>query len=489
MKKFSLPVPQFDFICKARNGNAFGRFTVAHGDIYARLTHPDPREYLRSGSAVSLLLENGSFATLFGFDRPHSWSLSTPAVYFNIEKFHPHYAVIGHNEWQDTNRIFRIEFCLTGSAGTIGYLEHLETAFNSSVSEKNKGSTTTTTWRHDKVDFLKVSASEMLVTLSKQRQLGAGYTDAEIGKDPTWILINIPHGVRLSEIFQYVFHVRTFFEISAGMPSKAVSIAISTVESGHGTSDFSFFERGKIPDDDDRDEFPTDPAFSAHDQIKRDELEQALLKWIDRRKQWEVTYWLASSFVHGGISYDRQRLLRAFAWFESIPDYLFEDCVTKGQLDKLRPKIRELDEFKSLNVSNEHLSGVLSALQRRPLSERINTAIADLRQILGGDLVPSTLEQDCKLAKKLRDEAAHGAQDTLSDNFSRYVLAISAIETLAFLATIRNLTEGINTYKKVLNQIRSHPYASYIVTKNSLIMHEQNTTNELKPNAETIAAM
>jgi hypothetical protein len=487
MTKFSLPIPQFDFVCKARHGTAFGRFSVANNDILARIIYDVPGSYVRVKSPYSLLLENGSIATLFDFRIPSSGTHATAAANFSVDVISANYALIGYNDWNDANKVFRIEFCLAGSAGRIGYFEHEEFSYNSPAEGETAGPSSARIFYHDKVEILKVVGSDMSVTLSKQRQLNAGYTDNDIGTDPTWILIDIPDGVPLREIFQYVFHIRTFFELSAGEASKSVSIAISTTyksEEDNRITDFSFFERRTPLRKNGNGDFRTDAAFNARNQNERDILQGALCNWINQRKQWQSTYWLASSFVHGGALYDRQRLLQAFAWFESIPDYLVDECVTDKQLRKLRPKIKQLPEFASLNISDKHLADACSGLKRRPLSERMDSAVSDLRKMLGLDLVPTTLETDCKLAKRLRDEAAHGLPDSSDGDFLRYVVATSAIETLAFLATLRRLTLDRETYKGILNQHMPHPFASYRARKLSEVIDKQRLLED-----ETIAAM
>lgn len=153
--------------------------------------------------------------------------------------------------------------------------------------------------------------------------------------------------------------------------------------------------------------------------------------------------------------------MKAMAWFESIPDYKLDSGLTKAALTRFKKDARNLPSFEKLGVSSERLSQVLNELVRLPLAERFNLAIRDVRTTFGEDVVGADIEQDCELAIKLRNDAAHGSHSGIEDNFLEFVIATSAVETVAILATLRELGIDRVRIRDVTNKLAPHPYASY----------------------------
>lgn len=104
---------------------------------------------------------------------------------------------------------------------------------------------------------------------------------------------------------------------------------------------------------------------------------------------------------------------------------------------------------------------MLKELVRLPLAERFNQAIKDVRTTFGEDVLGADIEQDCGVAIKLRNDAAHGSYSAIEENFREFVIATSAVETLAILATLRELGVDRERIRDVTNRLAPHPYASY----------------------------
>tara|TARA_R110002012_G_scaffold258598_2_gene439132 strand:+ start:3934 stop:4992 length:1059 start_codon:yes stop_codon:yes gene_type:complete len=317
----------------------------------------------------------------------------------------------------------------------------------------------------NRLDIGRIRLDGFDVSLSKRRTLGIVSKD-KIGAEPTWIAIHYHEPVVIERAMQLPFHIRVFFELSVGYPLSMRGIGLkrycekSPVSERDDFSDFELYIAAEHVTklDQQRHNFPVFKIWLPED---REVALDALKIWLQRRDDWEVAYWLASQFAHGGDEVNRSNMLRAMAWFEAIPDYTSDNVIKKSQLKRFIRECRELDSFKELSVSRIRLNEVLNELCRLPLNERIEHAVRDVNDLMEADFLPAAFSEACKNAKRLRDKAAHGGDDALEREFRDVVVATAAIETLALLATVRSLGVDSRKIRQITERNNPHPYASY----------------------------
>ena len=83
-----------------------------------------------------------------------------------------------------------------------------------------------------------------------------------------------------------------------------------------------------------------------------------------------------------GNSYNEGRLLRAFAWFESIPEYKIKTKVTNGQITKLINAAYDTAVEKRIEIDKQRIRECLNGLKFETLRDRMNLAVKDLKSDL-----------------------------------------------------------------------------------------------------------
>ncbi|MER8544751.1 hypothetical protein NKH41_03310 [Mesorhizobium sp. M1169] len=436
-------MPILDLSC-VDQAQRSGRFLVTGSEIKAELFSFGPHPRPMPPKNPILTLQTGKIVTFFG-----SWPR------FFASTVHAQYALIGNRPWDENCRVAVAEFCLPTAKGSLAYHQHRALELEENLHTERV--------YQDRLQIAEVAADGVIVRLNKMQSVMAERVE-EISRDPTWISATFSEPVPLADIFQVLFHVQIFFELSEGRPCRRVGQAVSTqqdtdvVEIDHDAS-FSLYVPASPSVE--NPEFYSEPAFRVFRDVDRAETTRALVFWLNRRKEWELTYWLASQFINGGNTYDRARMLKAMAWFESIPTYDVKTKITKKHLEKLRAATRQASCFPTLGITDERLCEVLNALKRVPLHEKFETAITDIKAQFGEGVLPASIHADCKLAISFRNEAAHGGKEKSQDP-REYFIAMTAVETVAYLATMRELGISKDVVRKLISRWGGgHPYTRY----------------------------
>lgn len=371
------------------------------------------------------------------------------------------YLLVGSRGWLESDTASVIEFCLPDARASLAYDDHREFEIDG-----NDASAVYIQKMHEsRLEVARITLVDFEVSFSKRRTLGVATQD-QIGDDPTWIAIHFTEPVPFARALQIPFHIRVFFELSVGHPLAMKGIAVRAHREGPAVSEEAF------PDDFElyeaavtglraRDEHHHEPIFKIWNQEERSITLFAIRKWLGRRESWSIAYWLASQFVAGGNQVDRGNLLRAMTWFEAIPDYVFDEIIPESMTKQFSKECRKLESFKALGLGTDRLNEVLNELRRVPLNKRIELAADDINRLVDSDFLQQSFLEDCKRAKKIRDKAAHGGDDTLETDLRSVVVSTAAIETLALLATIRKLGVDIHKLQAITNAHNPHPYARY----------------------------
>ncbi len=407
-----------------------------------------------------IILSTGRIATLMNSIVKLSGTSSTMTRSVEHVEIDANDIVLGMRGWSSEDRVAIIEFCLPDAKASLSYRDHVKFEY----SDENGTEADIRRFIFDKLEVARINADDFEVVFSKRPSVQVATKDKI--DDPMWITVIFKNPVELESALQIPFHLEVFFELSEGRPLQQKGLALRASNSSDSEefsqlNDFEFYRNSSLGNYKHSAHRHTDAIFTIFSPDMREKTIYALTKWLSRRKEWEVTYWLISSFTHGNAIYDRGNLLRAMAWFESIPDYQTASLITDSKLKNFRKECRKLQSFVDLDISPARLKEVLNELTRSSLVDRIDSAIKNIRAAYGEGILPRQFDDHCKLAKNIRNSAAHGGGDENEKDFRQVIAATSAIETLALLSTIMTLNIDLANVRKILNQFKPHPYASY----------------------------
>jgi hypothetical protein len=204
---------------------------------------------------------------------------------------------------------------------------------------------------------------------------------------------------------------------------------------------------------------PGDVAFPVVRPRDRAATSAALSSWLARGDEWKVVYALASGYLMATDTYDRDRLLRLFAWFEAIPPYKEESGISRSEIDKLAKAAGQKARELSIGVDTSRIKEVLGELKRVPLKKRMTLAVGRVRARFGGSVIPAEVDRDCLEAVRLRNLAAHGSLATNDFDFPSFARAIDAVQMVCFLSMLLDLE--LSEASGPLQPRSLHPLMSY----------------------------
>lgn len=459
-------LPFLEECCWQPDSGWSGKFVANSAEMKATLTCFEARQGFKGFKEhnVELTLASGETATLLDCRRGSSGSIGTATKSLAYTELIPNYLLIGDRRWEDHDLVEAMEFCLPDASASLSFGEHREMNI-----EGEEGDAVLVSKTHlSRTQIGSIELPDYEAHLSVQKSLSRPTKD-EVGPDPVWFLIKFSKPRPLYETLQLPYHITTFFELSVGRPLRPRGVVIKSCRDTPLPSNYAHVDNFEFYRTEDPFESlgrqHHEPVFSIWRYEDRKATLGALQTWLQRQHTWEVTYWLASQFVHGGRQVNRSNMLRAMAWFESIPTYQSTSPINERSLKAFSRECRQLESFRALDIAPERLNEVLNDLHRAPLSSRIELAIADINRYMKSDFLQKDFYEDCKKAKKLRDKAAHGGDASLEEEFSEVVIATFAIETLAFLSTICLLTSDQKKIHLLTNWAGPHPFAGYFAMK------------------------
>lgn len=362
-----LSLTLIDAPCRELKGQRAGRLTIEDGKILAQLYAFDrDASWGRVEGALKLILNTGEIATLLNCITTRLGSAATMRRSVGILDTEADLALIGEREWSDEDRVTKIEFCLPDARGTLSYGAHLEHGFR----DDGDNFITSTEFHAGKAKIFCFDLEDVTISLSKSPSIAVKFFE-QLGDDPTFITVSWREACPLAAAFQIPFHIEILCSLSEGRPIRqsGQSIQTATEEASRrdGSAgyrcDYSLLRSWRPSEFAGPRERFVDPLLRMYLPEERDVCRSVFRAWLKRRHEWRTTYWLASQFVHAGNLYDRGRLLKAMAWFESIPDYQSNSGVSDNALKKFRRDARALDSFNDLGVDERRLTQLLNELK------------------------------------------------------------------------------------------------------------------------------
>jgi hypothetical protein len=154
---------------------------------------------------------------------------------------------------------------------------------------------------------------------------------------------------------------------------------------------------------------------------------------------------------------ETERLLNAIRWFENVPMNQEPPDVSGGQMAKITEAAVAEAQRLGLGTVEERIEGLLAKLREETLAQRIDRLVTRVRQRFGVESVSEKLQEDCRLAARLRGRGAHTA---LSENvsFANLSRAVYAMECFSFLLMIHDLPLSA----AAPSRLRHHPLMEYL---------------------------
>lgn len=404
----------------------------------------------------SVQLQSAEYATLFDV-RMGCLTRSHSTEVISSNQFFARQAIIGGREWTESDRVAVIEFMLSDTSALFAYGEHLKRSYKPLSRSRDR---TVVTYDFSREEIIKIYYGSIKLTIGLVPKIHTQRRDFAEYRDK-FISIEFPESVDLQTAFHHLFHVEIFFMLAIGWPCFRYGVAISTEGDEGARNESNCFTVYQAHND----ELPqpkgdSEPLFTCSTAIDRRRLRKALLAWMDRRNEWNLTYWMIHTFIRDCKLYDRNRLIRVMAWFESLPDFQGHASFSNRKLSVLKEAVSNLLEFKELGISKERLA-ILGELRRPLLVDRIERAFRSMRSKYSKDIFSSELLDFCKLAKKYRDEAAHGGAGDSVDEFHKLIMASTAIETLTFACTLADLGVSAARMRRITHPVIAHPFARF----------------------------
>jgi len=279
--------------------------------------------------------------------------------------------------------------------------------------------------------------------------------------------IDFKHKVSLDDAHLHVRAILSFFSFSSAeriyeddleySDGIASPIQYAGGKTGRNIRKWHYFvsPRGRNEGTDDRNIHSS--LFPFHTITRAQKFLNLMESWVEAYlKEPSHRAAMVGCISRAGKSFNEGRLLRAFAWFESIPQYHVKTKMTNGQTTKLINAAYDTAVEKEMSIDKQRIRECLNGLKYQTLRNRVTLALNDLKS----DLNPSHKE---KLLEQLengvgfRNNIAHGTGVNESQ-VDDMVDATRCAEVLCYLVSI----ERHGLLLKDVENNGSHPVLSYL---------------------------
>lgn len=231
--------------------------------------------------------------------------------------------------------------------------------------------------------------------------------------------IDFKRKVTLDDAHLHVRAILSFFSFSAGERiyeddleySDGVASAIKYVggKTGRNIRKWHYFISPKGKSDNNSDQSIHSSLFPFYTNASAQKFLKVMESWVEAYlKEPSHSAAMVGCISRAGNSYNEGRLLRAFAWFESIPEYKIKTKVTNGQITKLINAAYDTAVEKRIEIDKQRIRECLNGLKFETLRDRMNLAVKDLKSDLSPLLKANFLIQlDNGIG--FRNKIAHGS--------------------------------------------------------------------------------
>lgn len=448
--------------CKDLDTGCEGQLVVDDEKMHLSLFSFQGRQEDRERIDRTLKLENGKYASLFRCVPAGSVTFGGIGIAVTSRQDTiSNLTIVGPRPWQAAGLVRRMGYSFVGASVAIAYSDHINSEFKKLEADSYVDIDTV---RYDKSEVLAIDTRDVVVKIRMSIQRTIGLPDPGTRSTPV-VVIEFKRDMTIDEALLFGQGILEFFELSIGVKTRMLKVTVSpmteaefrrAIESKKVVEEFSVRRAfgGWRPSSEKG--HRGDVFFPATTESARKRTKESLVRWIERIPVWGRAYALGSGYIQGPEVYGRDRLLRLMSWFESIPDYQMSSSISSSNVRDLARAAAARAAEQQVEISLQRICEVLSGLRRLSLRERVASAISDLRKKFGVTVIASSLDRDCQLAVKFRNQAAHGHFDG-DQNFSDFYRSIRAMELVCALSSV----SGLDFDERRLSEIYDHPLLRY----------------------------
>lgn len=447
--------PPFRQLCRETQVGLTGEFVFEADQLKLKLISWEGQLFQPTARDICIELEDGHVATLLQCV-PQEWNAHF--VDCNVNQ-----AVIGHREWTPDDRVRRLTFAFWAAREALHYNDHVEAG----IEALDDIGDAVPTLLPSKIERSKLS---ILNATAGNLRVEVGF-DAVVGFDrfrpgPRFrplVAIEFTEPEELDVAKRLARHVLSFFELSVGVRSRMIDLRIGTQSLEERNSSIA---AGAEPD-----EFmvrvphtpwgiadrapPGTAAFPVYNPEQRALTAKMLSDWLERVTDWEPSYALASQYLTMRSQFNRDRLLRLAAWFESLPIGERKSAIAKTHREAITRAAQEQASKLGLDEYHERIREVLDGLAKKPLKAQLCDVAAILRERFP-NLVPEEIAADLQRFAKLRNDAAHGRIALSDDDGARNIRAMRAVELVCFLSMLTDMPVTTATANNLVRHVLAH---------------------------------
>jgi hypothetical protein len=435
-----------NILCQELNtGKGYtGFFYLDDKTIRTEICSYDEPFYLAAEKPIFLRTENNRLVSLYS-------NVSAPPdsncriIDPKMESYKQHIisntAVIGHDRWEETDKLKRVTFLVKRSKDLLRHKEKTDKVARKDWSESNLFSET--------VDAMTIRAGYDALYSSE--------FNAPTDISP-YLEIEFHTGATLFEYIDRVSCLVEFLSLSLGAHMNPSNIRISRFSSAERTA---AIKADGHPEEyaveyvwpeiavEDLDPWVGGSLVKAWDDEELAALRECIVLWIGRDADWnkgnvQMMHCLASKQE---ISADR--LLAACKWYEEIPlskvQAAIKDEDAQIIAETASAKATELGYGKIKN----RITGALKAIKTESHEERFSRLLNKVWQKFDPSIIDDGIIMHLKRAIDFRGKSAHGHFNPSDDSeFRAFVKSVYAMEALCFLLTACDLPINANGVKR-----------------------------------------
>ena len=448
---------RIELFCRERETNAHGQLVVSDEGTTLRLFSFDGFFLIESGSNIVLDLSDAGVATLLDcimLEGAGTASSMLSGKRVDFETVTPNLTLIGHHEWSNEKLVYRSSFMFDDCAGALRDRDLVQTRYEDGETENSFGRTIIEI-DHDRPPLLSAQTKDLIVDISV-------LSEDRVRQRP-YVQVEFLDGVSINRYLGTLEDIVTFFALAGGYVARPYRIKVSylsrqlqekEVKERHDRH--SFDARYRWPEFSKPSHLvgPHTSAVHTLDSVERSACQASLTSWLERREHWWPSYRFAMSVLWRQGVMDRDRLLAAFGWFETIPNTSGTAELCPEKIDRIvAAALKELTTL-GLEKHEKRVKGLLGQLCNESLARQLERTIQRLRASYGEQLVSKTLERDCANAVKLRGRAAHRNRGWENIGLQELANAIQAVELVSFLM----MFEGIPLASTAKKRLTSNPF-------------------------------
>lgn len=365
-------------------------------------------------------------------------------------------AIVGFRPWDDCDRIKEFNFRLSDTNRLFEAPDLKQSILEAEFEEPPDAK------------IVEASASDKSVTITFGYLLT--WQDGRFGISDISGRVQFRDAVRIEDLSDFVALITTFLTMASGVAVRIGNFSIvpdkndeQTLVNG-GTFPAAFkliWPSGTLAQIDSSSQIRPSSVLRCFDEAERKSTCDCLVFFIDHWKTWRPALLGLCLARQAGNSFDRNRILNACKWLESIPGAEQLDLEIEHSLDEIARAAEEKASELGLDLG-ERIKGAIKRLGTESRNEFLSRLI-DQAVTEDNTTLKQRFLRDLHKAFRIRGNFAHRKFDHAGqEDFEDYVRCTFAVEALAFLLLFRSLPlpddhhwgHGPNSFTEYLISLR-----------------------------------